>query len=128
MSTKKNQDTPENRNQSIHFGEIIKQYINKNKIYKSALARTMNRTSPTSIIQYQKGKTMQATTLLEFSNALKHNFFMDVALLLPASYSSNVKVDTTKDEEIVSLKKRIELLEAQNEVLKEVAKGVPKLS
>ena len=54
----------------------------------------------------------------EFCYAMKHNLFADLAHELPKEFTCLHPQDTTKDEEITQLKRRIELLEAQVEVLR----------
>ncbi|MFN8282869.1 MAG: hypothetical protein U0U67_06610 [Chitinophagales bacterium] len=67
----------------------------------------------------EKNKTIQTAVLWEICNALKHNFFLDLAAALPSIFTTNVPVDTTKDERITQLEKEIDLLKAKNEALME---------
>ena len=98
-------------------GNLLANYIEKNRIYKSSLARKMNR-SDSTILQFTKQQSVQSSILWEISHALKHNFFADLAAQLPADYTTDAPQDTIKDETIAQLKRRIEILEAQVEVLR----------
>ncbi|MES2545264.1 MAG: hypothetical protein V4548_10290 [Bacteroidota bacterium] len=66
---------------------------------------------------------MSTTILLSLCHALKHNFFQDIAALLPASYTTDVAVDTTIAEEITALKLEITILKAEKAVLIQVLSG-----
>ena len=101
---------------SLHFGAIVKQYIDKNKITKASLARKLN-ISGSAIIAYQKSASLKTGTLLELSHALKHNFFQDIASMLPRAYSTDVPVDQTKDQRIAELELENMILKAEKAVL-----------
>jgi hypothetical protein len=62
----------------FHVGKILKSYIDKHKIAKSALARKIKRGDST-IIHYQKSASIQISIVNELCHALKHNFFADLA-------------------------------------------------
>lgn len=106
----------------IHVGAIIKKYIDSNRIYKSALARKMQR-DDSAILRYQKSAGLQTTVLLTICHALKHNFFADIAMQLPPTYSVTAPSDTSKDERIAQLEQENAILKAEKQVLIEVAKG-----
>ena len=103
--------------ENIHVGQLIGAYLKKERIYKSALARAIGVTD-SQMLYYQKSKDLKPSTVLKISHALKHNFFADLAAQLPSEYTTDVPQDTTKDETIAQLKHRIEILEAQVEVLR----------
>ncbi len=65
--------------QSPSTGKMLKEYIDKKRIFKSALGRVLN-LNIKSILEYQKNDTIQTAILWDLSNALKHNFFMDLAV------------------------------------------------
>lgn len=103
-------------NESLDFGALLQVYFKKNRIYKSALARKLNRTDST-ISEYQKRPSMQSAIITELSHAMKHNFFADLADLLPESYSKDETKWIEKDAKIASLEREIEILKAEKEVL-----------
>lgn len=105
----------------IHVGQLLKSYIDKHRIYKSVLARKINKFDST-IIYYQKNASIQTAVLLELSQVLQHNFFADIAAQLPTNYTTNAPIDNTKDERIAQLTQENALLKAQNQVLVEIAK------
>lgn len=106
----------------IHIGELVKDYLKSKRIFKSALARKMNKRD-TDILRYQKSESLKTEVLLGLCDALEHNFFADIAALLPAHYTIAAPIDTTKDIMIDNLNKQIELLKAREEVLLEAIKG-----
>ena len=106
----------------IHIGELVKGYLKSKRIFKSALARKMNKRA-TDILRYQKSESLKTEVLLQLSDALEHNFFADIAALLPAHYTIEAPTDTTKELLINNLNKQIEILKAREEVLLEALKG-----
>lgn len=106
----------------IHIGELVKEYIKNKRIFKSALARKMNKRD-TDILRYQNSESLKTEVLFQLSDALEHNFFADIAALLPANYTNEAPIDTTKDILIDNLNKQIEILKAREEVLLEALKG-----
>jgi hypothetical protein len=94
--------THKTKNTSLHTGKLLTRYIKNNNIFKSALARYLRRSAPT--IEYHlRRPTIQVQLLWDISHALQHNFFSDFAAELPAHFSSDALVDTTKEEEIERL-------------------------
>lgn len=100
----------------INVGQLLENYIKSNKISKAALSRALQ-CDDSSILYYQKKKSIQSKTILGLSHALKHNFFMDIAVQLPSHYSTTAIADTSKDERIAALENEIALLKAREEVL-----------
>lgn len=116
---KNNSKTPE-----IHIGNIVKQYIDDNRIYKSSLARKLE-VNDAVILSYQKRSNLTTNTLTRLSHALKHNFFADIAALLPAEYSKNIPFDTSKDLKIAQLEEDLKMARAEVEVLIKVIAAQP---
>lgn len=100
----------------VNFGQILENYIKQNKISKASLARAINRTD-NAILYFQKKISIQSSIILELCNALKHNFFMDIAAQLPVEFTTNASIDTSKDLRIAALENEIALLKAREEVL-----------
>ena len=103
---------------SPNVGTIIGSYINKKRIAQAAIARAID-IDPTTLAYYTKQPSIQSKTLWALSTVLKHNFFMDIALQLPDSFSTTINIYEAKDQEIESLKRRIEILEAEKAILLE---------
>ena len=103
----------------IHFGAMLEAYFKKHRIFKSALGRKINRTCST-IVEYQKRPSIQSSIIAELSHALKHNFFADLADLLPDSYSKDLSKIIEKDAKINALETEIMVLKAEKEVLLQV--------
>lgn len=104
---------------TIHIGELLSEYYNRKRIYKSVLARKTGIGYQT-ILQQCKEKTMQVDALVKISEVLGHNFFMDIAVQFPKTFTTNAPIDATSTNEIEALKERIRLLENENQVLLKV--------
>lgn len=100
----------------INIGQMLKDYFKKRRTGKSALARRIGRTD-NAILNYQKRPSLQSGIIIELSHALKHNFLADMAYLLPAEYTNDVPIDTSKDIRIAELEKEVEILKAEKAVL-----------
>ena len=101
----------------VAVGERIKAVIEQKKASKAALGRAMG-VYPSTIERQLKSESLQVSVLLEYARHLRHNFFADLAAQLPADFTLETPQDHTKEEEITQLKRRIEILEAQLEVLR----------
>lgn len=106
----------------FHFGNILKAYIKSRKITKAVLARKINRDDST-ILYYQKTASLQLAIVLQLSHAVKHNFFADIAAMLPATYKSSVLPETDKDERIAQLEQELALVKAEKEILLKALQG-----
>lgn len=106
---------------TIHVGKVLKSYIDRKRISKAALARRL-KCGDSAIIYYQKSESLKTSVLLEISHALKHNFFSDIAAMLPASYSTDATIDNTNAERIAQLELENKILQAKYDALMEVMK------
>ncbi len=107
---------------TLHIGQLLKNYIDRNKVFKSVLARKLN-SRDAQIIRYQKSASLKTEILLALCHAMKHNFFADIAALLPSDYSTDVPKDTTYQEQIAQLKEQVKTLESERNILKQVLIG-----
>jgi len=107
--------------ETIHAGELVKNYINKHRIYKSALDRAIKKPKNTTI-RYQKQESLQSSVLFALSHAMKHNFFADLAAFLPDSYTTDAPKDNSQAEKIAELEEQIRILQAEKLVLLEALK------
>ena len=101
---------------TLDTGALIAAYCKKKRIYKAALARKMG-IDYQSIFYYLKTKSMDLNKLVSFSHALNHNFLMDLATQLPATYTTDAVQDLSKEKEIKGLKEHIKIIEAEKEIL-----------
>jgi transcriptional regulator with XRE-family HTH domain len=118
MNTQKYQTV---KSTAPNTGELLKAFYKKKRIHKAALARILNR-KPNTIAAFEKNASIQTSILWELCQALKHNFFADIAAQLPDSFSTSVSADTTKDERIAELELQLKLTQAKYEALVEVMK------
>jgi hypothetical protein len=101
---------------SLHVGEKIQQYIRENKVSKAALSRAMV-ISPSGLESRLKNAAFKTDALLKISQLLEHNFFADIAALLPSEFPTNKGADTSKDELIAALQLEIKILERERDML-----------
>lgn len=106
---------------AINFGALLRTYFKKHRIFRSALGRKISR-SDSTIVSYQKRASLQSSIIENLSHAMKHNFFADLADLLPESYSKDQTKWIEKDTKIATLEREIEILKAEKEVLLQVLK------
>ena len=106
---------------TINVGQLIKNYIDTKRIAKSAVARKIGKYDAT-IVRYQKNASLKTEVLLALSHAMEHNFFADIAALLPSHYTTDAPVDNTATSRIAELELQVKLLEAEKAVLLEAIK------
>ncbi|MCG3165234.1 MAG: hypothetical protein POELPBGB_00996 [Bacteroidia bacterium] len=99
-----------------HVGQMLNQHIRKNRYYKSALARDLDRRYET-IADYLKRPSVQVRILFELCQALNHNFFADIAAQLPPDMPAN---PTPKDQRIAELEKQVQQLSTERDNLQKV--------
>jgi hypothetical protein len=103
----------------INIGQMLTAHFKKHRIRLAALARLMQ-LDPSNFMLYQKNESIQTKRLLEISQHLKHNFFMDIAMLLPPEYSTTKNPTAEKDLRIAQQEAEITRLKTENEVLLKV--------
>ena len=103
---------------TIHVGQLIKTYIDTKRIAKSAVARKIGK-GDNDLLRYQKSASLKTEVLLLLSDAMQHNFFTDIAALLPAHYTTEAPIDATNANRIADLEQQVKILEAEKAVLLE---------
>lgn len=106
--------------QSPSTGKMLKEYIDKNRIYKSVLGRKLN-LHIKSILEYQKNDTIQTAILWDISNALKHNFFMDLAVQLPKEFSTSIDLYAERDAKIAQLEHDLMIMKIERDLLLKIS-------
>ena len=96
---------PVKEKKGLDTGEMLRAYCKQKRIYKAALARKMD-INYQNIFTFLKSSTIDVNKLANISHALQHNFLMDIAVQLPAHYSTNAPANNSKEEEIADLKKQ----------------------
>jgi len=101
---------------NIHIGSMLKAYIEQNNLMRTDVARKLN-TPNTAIYAYEKRASLKTENVLRLCNALRYNFFMDIANSLPQDFGQSATLAAPKDDlikqqaaEILKLKSDIELL------------------
>ena len=102
---------------TLNMGQLLRAVIAQKSLAKSLIARKMQR-KDAGILKFTQQRSMQMSIVWEFCYAMQHNLFADLAQKLPTEFTTLHTPDTSKDEEIAQLKRRIEILEAQLEVLR----------
>jgi hypothetical protein len=109
---------------AIKTGEILTAYCDRKRVLKSRLSQKTG-IEYQSLLKHLKSNTLKVDLLLRISEGLEHNFFMDIAVQLPKSYSTDALIDASILNENETLKEKIKLLEAEKQILLQVvgAKG-----
>jgi hypothetical protein len=105
----------------VNIGELIKTYFEQKRIRRAALARLMGK-SLKSVLQHEKNISIQTRILWDLSVALQHNFFMDIAQMLPNDFSTNEDLFKEKNDRINELEQEVAMLKKEKELLLEVLK------
>lgn len=103
----------------LNIGQLLTAHFEKHRTRRAALARHMN-TFTSTILRYQKSESIQTKILVELCSHLKHNFFMDIALMLPADYTTTQNPFYAKDQRIAQLEEELKLVTAERDVLLKV--------
>lgn len=103
----------------INTGKLLVDYFEKHRTHKSVLAKLLG-IKYNSMVEYQKNESIQTKRLLEICTHLKHNFFMDIAIMLPPEYSSTQNPYEEKDKQIAQLEEDLKLIKAERDVLLKV--------
>lgn len=105
---------------TINVGQMIKNHIDQKFLSRTDISKRLGFFN-TAIYGYEKRSSIYTTTLLNFCHVLQHNFFMDIAVQLPNTYTQNNLSE--KDLLIESLKKENEKLQLENNLMKELLSG-----
>ena len=111
-----------NGKNNIDTGKLLRGFVEKNKITNAGLSRDINRNA-TSIFKYKENVSIQTGILIEICHATKHNFFQDIANLLPKDFTvtndlkaqNEIQLIAQHQEEINSLKNEMDVM--KNEML-----------
>jgi hypothetical protein len=101
---------------NIHTGKLLEDYLKKHRITKANLGRAIGR-GGISIVGYIMNRSIQTGILLDLCYALKHNFFQDMANMLPNDFTVTNDLKSGKDKRIAELEEENKVLKIQNEVL-----------
>jgi transcriptional regulator with XRE-family HTH domain len=91
-----------------HIGQMLKQYVDDNRLSQAAWARRANVNADT-VAKYLKQPTMRVDTLMAVCEQLEYNFLRDIANALPPQLPPQAPVDQGAE---------LDALKAENEKLK----------
>lgn len=100
-------------------GKLLGDYCDRKRIYKAALSRKMS-IGYSTMLKNLKSDNLPINRLVEFSHGLEHNFLLDIAVQLPPHYTTDAVLNVEEMTEILVLKERIKVLEAENALLLKV--------
>lgn len=100
--------------EKINVPKLVKDYVEENRYSKAVLARSMGISDP-GVWKRLNGDFMEVETLIKFSRSLNHDFFNDISELLGLP-----KSETEKDVQLAELKKEVEILKRERDLLKEI--------
>ena len=98
---------------------MLHSYFEDKRIRRAVLARLLN-LGLKALMQHEKNESIQTKRLLEICTHLKHNFFMDIAIMLPPEYSTTQNPYEEKDKQIAQLEEELKLIKAERDVLLKV--------
>jgi len=93
-----------------HIGQMLKQHFRNKRLRRAALARHLQK-SYSTVYEYQNAEAMRTNTLWQLCLTLRHNFFMDLAAQLPATFT------TSAPDPTLPVRERMAALEEENKVL-----------
>ena len=103
-----------------HTGDMLTEYYTSHRTREFALARVLNRNNDT-VAGYKKRGSIQSAILWEISNALKHNFFADLAAQLPATYTTNAPDPAAEaNARIAELEQELAIVKAERDVIAKI--------
>ncbi len=101
-----------------HLGNFVQWHIEQNKIVKRGLAEALH-VIPTTFNQYFRQHSLQFTILWRISQALQHNFLMELGekwLKIPYQTQKEIDLQNQLDQKNTE----IDLLKAQLQVFREI--------
>lgn len=101
-------------------GEMLTNYMKVHRIRETGLSRYIGK-NHRFIYENKTKSSLQVKALWEICLGLEHNFFEEIARKLPVSYSVDGVADTSKDDEIIALKRKLEIAEAERDILVKAA-------
>jgi len=103
----------------IHIGNLLNALFEQKRTRRAALARKMQ-VQLATVMGFEKKESLQTARLYELCTHLQHNFFMDIAQTLPTTFSTNKDIFEEKNQEIAQLKKEVEKLTIERDILLKV--------
>jgi plasmid maintenance system antidote protein VapI len=103
----------------IHTGGLIKKIIEQKNLSPTKMAVGIGIPN-TAIYAYEKRSSIQTSILVNLCHAAKHNFFKDIANQFPNEYTQDAT--SSSEQEIVALKKEIERLMYENNLMRDLLK------
>lgn len=100
----------------LHFGKIIANYIEKNNYVKADIAKKMGKRA--DVLGFLlKQESLKSNDIYNFSIVLQHNFFKEMAELIPNHFPPFTKQEDEYLNIIEALKKENEDLKKENQLL-----------
>lgn len=100
----------------IDMGELLSFHMESRFIRNEKLANLIGKTGQT-ITKYRTTEIMRSDMIAEISYALQHNFFQDMANLLPAEFTVNAELNSNNQRYVNQLEEENKVLKIQNELL-----------
>lgn len=105
-----------NEQNKIDMGQLLSIYMENRFIRGEQLAKLVGKTGQT-ISKYRTTAIMKSDTIAVLSYALQHNFFQDMANLLPSEFTVNAELNSNNQRYINQLEEENKVLKIQNELL-----------
>lgn len=101
---------------NINTGNLLHNYIVRNRIIKDQLGRDINRNGK-GVGKFIQNASIQTGILIDICYALNHNFFQDIANQLPKEFTVDKTLDANNQNSILRILEENKILKIQNELL-----------
>jgi len=104
---------------SVHIGNLLEDIFEKRRVHRAVLAKTMG-VAQSAITRYTNRQSVLTGTLWDLSHVLEHNIFSDIAVLLPAHFTSGSTVKDNRDARIAQLEQELAAVTRERDLLLKV--------
>lgn len=104
-----------------HAGSLLQNYIFKNAVNRSELARRMN-LSATSVYKYAESPSLQMGILWKASLALNHNFIAELGAMMPVEYKSDREKEL--EQKLAALQQQFDQQQLELSIYKKIVDGI----
>jgi hypothetical protein len=102
----------------LHVGQLLSSFYKSKKISRAAMGRALG-VQGSAITYHHTCETLNTRIILNYSVAFKHNFFLDLAALLPKEFTTNAPQAQAELAEMEQLKAQINTIQLENNRLQQ---------
>jgi DNA-binding Lrp family transcriptional regulator len=116
----------ETQTPQLHVGEMLRKFYKGKKISMTEIGRAMG-VKGSTIIYHHKRAELNTGIILKYSMILRHNFFLDLAAMLPKDFTTNapqaeaeLALIAALQEELKTIKDDFRIVKAERDLLKDI--------